>query len=153
MLREDGAKMIPLPDACHGPGFFSFPQSRSTPGLNRSLLRHPMRTYRISPARWQSARLFGCSAFPILKTAFQKALFFFLKDGNGGKILVSDACLESRRGILSSHRYCLWRHNFLSGPIGYRLCVTVRLTEYIFLQEPFKRERHLHALNALPMGV
>lgn len=107
MLREDRAKMIPLPDASHGPRFFTFPQSQSSPGLNRSLLRHPMRTDQISPARWQSGHWLGCSGFPVVKTAFQKAVFSFLRDGSSLKILVSDACLQSFRGTLSSRRFYL----------------------------------------------
>lgn len=82
--------MIPLPDACHGPRFLFLPpfppQSESSPGLNRSLLRHPMRTYQISLASWQPARWSGYLDSQFLKTAFQKALFFFLKDGKRGRI-------------------------------------------------------------------
>lgn len=82
------------------------PQSESSPGLNRSLLRHPMRTYQISLASWQPLRWLGYLGFQFLETAFQKALFFFLKDGNRVRIqclmLASDLQSFQRNFIESS---------------------------------------------------
>lgn len=119
-VREDRGRMIPLPDACHGPRFFFFlppspPQSVSSPGLNRSLLRHPMRTYQISLASWQPARWSGYLGFQFLKTAFQKALFFFLKDGN--RVKIQCLTLASNLQSFSEEFYRVNISYFLSGPM------------------------------------
>ncbi len=133
MLREDRGRMIPLPDACHGPRFFflppSPPQSESSPGLNRSLLRHPMRTYQISLASWQPARWSGYLGFQFLKTAFQKALFFFLKDGN--RVRIQCLMLASNLQSFSEEFYqVIIISYFLSGPMWNRSqCIITRVIQ------------------------
>lgn len=137
MLREDRGRMIPLPDACHGPRFFFFflppspPQSESSPGLNRSLLRHPMRTYQISLASWQPVRWSGYLGFQFLKTAFQKALFFFLKDGN--RVRIQCLMLASNLQSFSEEFYrVIIIFYFQSGLMWYRSqCIITRVTHWM----------------------
>lgn len=96
------------------------PQSESSLGLNRSLLRHPMRTYQISLASWQPVCWSGYLGFQFLKTAFQKALFFFLRDGNRVRI----QCLMLASNLQS------FRRNFIESSLFYSYGTTSQEGRY-----------------------